>query len=76
MFRFQNPLLLMDEKKGRILTKTFKIQTLGTLGILVLAKKKNLKNYDDLLENLDGLLKEGFYLSSDLITNYLKIIKS
>ncbi|MFX0134452.1 MAG: hypothetical protein ACFFDN_12505 [Candidatus Hodarchaeota archaeon] len=75
-FNVQNPLLLMDEKKGRNLIKTYKIKTLGTLGILILAKRKALKDYDNLLENLELLLKEGFYLSSDLITTYLKNIKN
>ena len=71
-FEVDNPLLLMDEKKGRNIAKSFEIIVLGTLGILALAKKRNLKNEQNLLENLDLLIKRGFYLSSDIILRFLK----
>ncbi|MHA1292832.1 MAG: DUF3368 domain-containing protein [Promethearchaeota archaeon] len=73
-FEFKNPLLLMDEKKGRNIARTFKIQTLGTLGILVLSKNKGYKTKETLLDNLDILLKKNFYISSEVITMFLKQI--
>lgn len=65
----------MDEKKGRNIAKSFEIEVLGTLGILALAKKRNIKNENNLLENLSLLIKRGFYLSSDVILMFLKELK-
>jgi len=67
-----SPLLLIDEKKGRNVAKSFKIDVLGTLGIFALMYKNNLKNKQNLIENLDLLLKSGFYYSSDVLLNFLR----
>lgn len=74
-FEVDNPLLLMDESKGRNIAKAFEIEVLGTLGILALAKKKNIKNEQDLMENLNLLIKRGFYLSSNVILLFFKELK-
>jgi len=74
-FEVDNPLLLMDEKKGRNIAKSFEIDVLGTLGILALAKKRNIKNEQNLLDNLNLLIKRGFYLSSDVILRFLRELK-
>lgn len=70
-FEINNPLLLIDEKKGRYIAKSFKINTLGTLGILFLAKKKRLRTNKNLFDNLEILIKKDFYLSSEVITKFL-----
>ena len=75
-FEIENPFLLIDEKKGSSIAKAFKIQTLGTLGILLLSKKREIKNKGDFLNNLDILIKNNFYLSSEVITMFLKNIES
>ena len=75
-FEINNPLLLIDEKKGRFIARSYKINTLGTLGVLILAKKRGLKTNENLLDNLDTLIKNDFYISSDVITQFLKDIKS
>lgn len=75
-FEVENPLLFIDEKKGSSIAKAFEIQTLGTLGTLIIAKKRGLKTRKDLLENLDILIKKNFYLSSEVITMFLKNIES
>jgi len=67
-----SPLLLIDDKRGRIVAKSFKIEILGTLGIFALMYKKNLKEKQNLIDNLDLLLKSGFYYSGDVILNFLK----
>lgn len=71
----KNSLLMIDEKKGISIAKTFGIKTLGTLGILLLIKKRETKSKDQIFENLHNLLKENFYLSSEIITLFLKKIK-
>ncbi len=67
-----NPLLLIDEKKARNIAKSLKIDVLGTLGILSLVNKRGLKNNQEILENLDLLIKKGFYLSSEVILGFFK----
>jgi predicted nucleic acid-binding protein len=70
-----NPLLLIDEKRGRNIAKTLNIEVLGTLGIFALANKKSLKNKQELLENLDLLVNRGFYISSEVILSFLNELK-
>lgn len=72
----ENPFLLIDEKKGSLIAKAFKIPTLGTLGILLLSKRRRIKTKRELLDNLDILIKNKFYLSSEVITMFLKKIES
>lgn len=70
-----NPLLLTDEKKAKNIAKSLKIDVLGTLGILSLVIKRGLKNEQEILENLELLIKKGFYLSSEVILGFLNKIR-
>ena len=70
-----NPLLLIDEKKSRNIAKSLNIDILGTLGILAIMKKKNLKNEQQLLENLDFLIQKNFYFSSEIILAFFQELK-
>ena len=72
---YEKPLLLIDEKKGRNIAKSLKIKLLGTLGILNLIKKKDLKNIDELTKNINLLVKKGFYLSSEVILSFIDSLK-
>jgi len=74
-FEVENPLLLIDEKKGRSLAKSFKIEVLGTLGILTLINKENLKTEQELLKNLALLINKGFYLFSEVILSFINNLK-
>ena len=69
-FETKSPLLLIDEKKGRTAAKINKIPVLGTIGILLAAKKKKLKKRTELMSNLDQLLEKDFYLSSEIISKF------
>ncbi|MBY9008148.1 MAG: hypothetical protein KGD63_15515 [Candidatus Lokiarchaeota archaeon] len=71
----ENPLLLIDEKKGRNIAKSLKIKILGTVGVLNLIKKKDLKNNNELIENINLIIKRGFYLSSEVILNFIDNLK-
>lgn len=74
-FEIKAPLLLIDEKKGRNIARSYKIDIIGTLGVLALANKKNLKDRQEINGNLSLLIKNNFYFSSDVILYFLNQLK-
>ncbi|HHY74695.1 MAG TPA: DUF3368 domain-containing protein [Bacillus bacterium] len=54
----------IDEHAARTLSKTFLLQPIGTIGILILAKKVGL--IEEVKPLLDKLLKHDFYMSKKL----------
>ncbi|MEX2717120.1 MAG: hypothetical protein Q6353_011735 [Candidatus Sigynarchaeum springense] len=71
----ESHLLLMDDKKAKQIAKDHHVQTLGTLGIIGLAFSKRLRNKKQTLENLQRLLHEGFYLSSDVLISFINFVE-
>ncbi len=61
-------LLIIDEKLGRKTAKVFGLKIIGTIGVLALAKEKNLINIEDVLKKLE---KTSFFISDEL-KNFLK----
>ena len=74
-FEIKAPLLLIDEKKGRNIAQSYKIDIIGTLGVLALANKRNLKNKQEINDNLSLLIKKNIYFSSDIILYFLNQLK-
>jgi len=68
-----NPLLLIDERKGRKIAQQLNLRTMGTLGVLLLAKKAgHLLYVKPILEEMINL---DFRISDDLIQSILKLAK-
>lgn len=65
-----NSTLIIDEIKGRKIAQSLKVNIIGTLGVLVLAKKQGVIH--DLIGTLLRLVNSGFRMS-DLMIN--KIIE-
>lgn len=65
-----NTLLIIDEVKGRKIAKTFKIEIIGTIGIIVLGGKKGL--IPDVLSTILHLVNRGFRLSDDLLNQIIE----
>lgn len=64
-------LVLLDEKEARRVAKRLGLRIVGTLGILILAKRKG---YLKLVRPLiDKLKKMGFRLSDEVIRNSLRL---
>lgn len=65
--------VIIDEKKGRKEAKKLGLKLLGTLGLLLLAKKRGL--IDDLEDMVDKIVENGFYISDSKIKEVLTIGK-
>ena len=66
----QGAVVALDDKKARRTAKRLGLRVIGTLGILILAKKKGLVN--DLRKEIEKLLHASFRLSQDVIQEALK----
>ena len=64
-------LLIIDEQKGRKIAKELGLNTLGTLGCLVKAKK--IGHYEMLLPILQKIRQSGFYISENLMREILEL---
>jgi predicted nucleic acid-binding protein len=62
--------VLIDERAARNLAKVFLLRPIGTLGILLLAKKEG--KIDKIQPLLDTLLEHDFYISKKLYQQVLK----
>ncbi len=61
----QPSIVIIDEAKGRKIAKTFNLEVIGTLGILILAFKNGYLN--DLENTLLNLKSNGFRVSDTLL---------
>lgn len=61
--------VLMDDKAGRRMAKNFGVTTIGTVGVLVLAKQKKL--LAAVKPSLDQLTQSGYFLGDSLIASAL-----
>ena len=62
---------LLDDRAARRCAETFGIKTLGTVGILILAKRRNL--LEDISVELEKLKNAGLWLSDEIFNKALKL---
>jgi len=64
-------IILLDEKEARVMAAKYDLKPLGTIGILILAKKK--KKINSLKIELDKLINEGgFRISHEIYKKALE----
>jgi len=61
----QNSRLIIDETKGRKVAKSESIKIIGTIGVLIMAKKHGF--VDDINKVIQDLIENGFRISESLI---------
>ena len=66
----QGAIIALDDKKARITARRLGLKVIGTLGILILAKKRGL--ISDLREEIEKLIHTSFRLSQEVIQEALK----
>jgi|LAHS01.1.fsa_nt_gb hypothetical protein len=67
-------LILMDERKGRIIAKQMGLQITGTLGILIESYHAKLISSNDVQEYMDLLIESGVRISKTLYNNILEYV--
>jgi len=65
-----NSTLIIDEIKGRKIAQSFKIDIIGTIGVIILANKKGL--ISDVIGTILQLVNKGFRLSDSLISKIIE----
>lgn len=66
-----NAQVLMDEKKGRMVAQHHHLKVIGVLGVLLLAKNKNL--IPEIKPLLHALTESGYFLGESVIKSVLVI---
>ncbi|MEK6982313.1 MAG: DUF3368 domain-containing protein [Candidatus Micrarchaeota archaeon] len=66
--------ILIDEAAGRHVARSFQLKTKGTLGVLLLAYRKNLITKEYLKDLIAFLIANGFRISSELYSSVVNEI--
>lgn len=70
----KHAVLIIDELKGRKIAKSFDLEIIGTIGVLLIANKKGLLN--DVLSVILKLVNNGFRLSDKMLDKLIEIYGS
>lgn len=69
-------ILLIDDDSAKKYASIFEIETHGTLFVIYLAVAKKLITIADAKNILEGMIIDGFYISSDIYSRFLELLKS
>ncbi|MBI4017037.1 MAG: DUF3368 domain-containing protein [Candidatus Aenigmarchaeota archaeon] len=67
---------LSDDKKARNVAKILKINTVGTIGILLWNLQKKLLNKTECSQLVDELIKKQYYISTELYVKIKSLIEN
>ena len=65
--------VIIDDAKARSAAELARLIAVGTLGIILLAIKNNIMNFDEFLSTLEDIIESGFYIKDDV---YIKVIRT
>ena len=66
----KNPLVIIDEKPAKAKLVSLKIPVIGTIGLLLIAKRKGF--IPNIKEMMDKLIETGFYIDKGFYNDVLK----
>lgn len=67
---------LSEDKKARRYARSLNLETIGILGILIWNLKNNKIEKKEFLKFLDSLIEKGYYISSELYSEIIKLVDS
>ena len=67
--------LITDDESARYYSSLFNLEAHGTLYVLLLSYKKNFISKDKVKELLDSIIKNGFFVSDNLIFTFLEALE-
>ncbi len=68
-------IFLSDDKKARRFARSFKLETIGTLGILLWNLEHRKMKKQEFIDLLNNLIKNGFYISLSVYSNVMKLVE-
>jgi len=68
--------LLIDEKKGRKITKSMHIGVIGLVGVIVALYRRNIINSKEAITIIDEAQQIGFRLSDKLYNDFCKMLQN
>jgi len=71
--QLKNKELLIDEKIGRKVARLHNLKPVGSLRVLIDTYHKNIINESELRDLIDKMIKDGFRIGSDVLSEFWKI---
>lgn len=69
-------MLLVDDDSAKKYASIFGVEAHGTFFVIYLACMKNLIKKEDVADVLEGMIADGFYISSELYAKFFELLNS
>ena len=69
-------ILLIDDDSAKAYASIFGIDAHGVLYVIYLAYKKKIIDHDEIMNAMQGMAVDGFYISNDVYTRFFDLLNS